>query len=190
MSSTTVDPRPGRRTILAGIVAMVVAAAAICAAVVAWLVLGGTDNDDAVVFEMPGSTTAELSEGEWALYSQEIAGTQHVAQADDISVTGPGDVGVESTFGFFSDDTSIEVDGTTYVVFARLTVPADGSYEVDIADATAGTPVVLGHYPTGETLIWVVFLTVLGGMLLGTAGFVTLVVGVVLRIRGRRARPA
>ena len=61
---------------------------------------------------------------------------------------------VESTYGFFSDDTSIDVDGTSYVVFARLDVPADGTYDVDIANASADTTVVLGHYTTDDTLGW------------------------------------
>ena len=185
MSTAAATARPGRRTMLAGVIAMVVAALAIIAAVVSWQVFSGTSTEGAVVFEMPGSTSADLTAGEWALYSLEVGGSQPVADSGDISVTGPGEVAVENTYGFFADDTSIEVDGTTYVVFARLDVPADGSYEVAITDAN-DSPVVLGHYPTGEALIWTVFVAVLGGILLGTAGFVTLIVGVVLRIRGKR----
>ncbi|MCB0895214.1 MAG: hypothetical protein H6529_14290 [Nocardioides sp.] len=190
MSTTAAHPRPGRRTITTGLVMMGVAAFAIAAAVTSWLVLGGPSSDDAVVFEMPGSATAELTAGDWGLYSQEVDGSQHVAQPSDITFTGPGDVTVESTYGFFSDDTSIDVDGTSYVVFARLDVPADGTYDVDIANASADTTVVLGHYTTDDTLGWVVVVAVLGGVLLGGAGFVTLVVGLVLRARGRRHRPA
>lgn len=186
MSATARPRRPGRRPIVAGVVMMVVAATAMVGAFLAWAFLGGPDSDGAVVFEMPGSTSATMTEGDWALYSQEVDGTQQVAYVDDITVTGPEEVGVESTVGFFEDTTSITVDGTDYQVFARLDVPTDGTYDVAITEASATTTVVLGQYTTDDNLALVVLGVVVGGVLLGAAGFVTLVVGLILRSRGRQ----
>lgn len=179
--------RPGRRTIVAGGTLLVAAVVAIGGAVLAWQVWGGPSSDGAVAFEMPGSTTADLTAGDWALYSEEVDGTQHVAYPRDISVTGPGDVGVESAIGFYEDTTSVELDGTTYQVFARLDVPTDGSYDVTVRSASERTTAVIGHYETDDTLGWVVVLTVVGAILLMLAGVVTLGTGLVLRARGRQA---
>ena len=194
MSTTTPRPgvRPGRRTLRAGLVLMVLAAVAIGGSITAWLALSGPSSDDAVVFEMPGSVTADLSAGEWALYSQEVDGTQKVAYGNQVSVEGPGEVTPDETFGFYSDTTTIDVDGTSYTVFVRLDVPTDGSYRITVADGATdpGTPVVLGHYDRDETLGLVVVLGILAGALLGAAGLVTSIVGLVLRGSGRRRTAA
>jgi hypothetical protein len=168
---------------------MVVATLAIAGSVAAWLLFGGTDSDGAEVFSMPGSVTADLTEGDWALYSEEVGGSQHVAYPDDVTVDGPGEVEVEQTFGFYSDTTTIDVDGTAYTVFARLDVPEDGSYDVTIVDDTADgeTPVVIGQYPNHDVLAIAIIVVVLGSMLIGAAGLVVLIVGLVMRTRGRRA---
>ena len=183
MSATT-HPRALR----AGIVMMVAAAVAIAGSIVGWLVLAGPSDDDAVVFEMPGAVTTELTAGRWALYSEEVGGRQKVAYRDQVAIDGPGEVTTEERFGIRGDPTTIGVDGTTYHVFLRLDVPADGSYRIAVADGSRdpGTPVVVGHYDDDGGLAVVVILGVLGGMLLGAAGLVTAIVGLVLRSRGRR----
>ena len=194
MSTVTRRPpvHPGRRALRAGLAMMVVAAFAIGASIVAWLALSGPSADDATVFEMPGTVTADLAAGEWALYSREVDGSQKVAYGNQVSAEGPGEVTTEETFGFYSDTTTIEVDDTSYRVFLRLHVPTSGSYRITVADGSTepGTPVVLGHYDRDETLGLVVVLGVLGGALLGAAGLGTAIVGLVLRAAGRRRTAA
>jgi hypothetical protein len=194
VTTTTQRPRahPGRRSLRAGVALMVVAAVAIGGSIVAWLALSGPSADGAVVFEMPGTVTADLDAGDWALYSREVDGSQKVAYGSQVSIDGPGEVTTEETFGFYSDATTIEVDGTTYHVFLRLDVPADGRYRITVADGSTdpGTPVVVGRYDRDETLGLVVVVGILAGALLGAAGMVTAIVGLVLRSAGRRRAAA
>lgn len=194
MSTATQRPQvhAGRRTLRAGLVLMVVGAFAIGASIVAWLALSGPSADGASVFEMPGTVTADLGAGEWALYSRDVDGSQKVAYGNQVSADGPGEVATEETFGFYSDTTTIEVDDTSYRVFLRLHVPVSGTYRITVADGSTdpGTPVVLGHYDRDETLGLVVVVGVLGGVLLGAAGLVTAAVGMVLRAAGRRRTAA
>lgn len=177
------------RTLKVGIALMVVATLAIVGSVVTWILFMGPSSDGAQVFRMPGSTTVDLSEGTWGLYSQEIGGTQDVANVDNVTVEGPGEVAVESTYGFFSDETSVDVDGTTYTVFMRMEVPADGTYDVSVGSdyLEEPVPVVVAQYTTDDALAYTLIFVIAGSMLLGTAGLVTTVVGVILRVRGRRA---
>lgn len=177
------------RTLKVGIALMVAAALAIVASVAVWIVFVGPSDDGARVFEMPGSTTVDLTEGTWALYSEEIRGSQSVANVDNVTVAGPGEVELETTYGFFSDDTTVDVDGTTYTVFMRMEVPADGTYDLDVGSdyLEEPVPVVVAQYTTDDALVITLVVVIAGSMLLGTAGLVTTVVGVVLRARGRRA---
>ena len=180
------------RTVRAGIGMMVVAAVTIAGSIVAWLALAGPSDADAVVFQMPGTVTAELTRGEWALYSREVGGRQKVAYGDQVAIDGPAQVRTEERFGFASDPTTIGVGGTTYHVFLRMDVPADGSYRIAVADGSSyrGTPVVVGHYDDDGGLASAVVVGVLVGVLLGAAGLVTAVTGLALRPRGRRPVPA
>jgi hypothetical protein len=194
VTTTIHQPRAhsGRRTLRAALALMVAAAVAIGGSIVAWLALSGPSADGAVVFEMPGTVTADLEAGDWALYSQEVDGSQKVAYGNQVSIDGPGQVPTEATFGFYRDPTTIGVDGTTYHVFLRLDVPTDGSYRITVADGSTdpGTPVVLGRYDRDETLGLVVVVGILAGVLLGGAGLVTAIVGLVLRGAGRRRAAA
>ena len=184
--------QPGRRTLRTALALMVVAAVAIGGSIVAWLALSGPSTDGAVVFEMPGTVTADLDAGDWALYSQEVDGSQKVAYGSQVSIEGPGEVATEETFGFYSDTTTIEVDDTTYHVFLRLDVPTTGGYRITIADGSTdpGTPVVLGRYDRDETLGLVVVIGILAGAVLGGVGLVTAIVGAVLRAAVRRRAAA
>ncbi|MCW2791705.1 MAG: hypothetical protein JWO76_803 [Nocardioides sp.] len=166
---------------------MVLAALVIAAALVWWKLLGA-HTGEAEVFEMPGAVSKELGAGEWALYSEEVGGSQRVANEDEITVEGPADVAVAGTSGFVSDLSEIDVDGTTYDVFARMRIDEAGTYVVTIAgDTTAGTtPVVLGPYTDSDGRSLVTGVVVVLAVLLGGLGLLVLVVGLVLRARGRR----
>ncbi len=181
-----------RLTLRAGVVMMVVAAVAIGGSIVVWLALAGPSDQDAVVFDMPGAVTTDLTAGEWALYSREVDGRQKVAYGDQVAIDGPGSVATEERFGPTGDPTTIGVDGTTYHVFLRLDVPADGSYRIAVADGSRGreTPVVVGHYDDDGTLAAGVIAGVLGGSLLGAVGLLTVVIALLLSGHGRRPVPA
>lgn len=171
---------------------MAVAALAIAASVVAWLVLGRTSTDGAQVSTMPGSISMEMTEGDWAMYSEVEGGSQPVAYSDEVTIEGPGDVTTEETFGFFSDTTTIKLNGTEYEVFLRLDVPQDGTYDITIAqegDGGSDDEIVIGQYPDHDVLATVVVVTVVGSVALGTIGFIVLVIGLILWLTRPRTPP-
>jgi hypothetical protein len=192
MSSTR---RPGRRTILAGLVMVATAVLALVVAIVVYRTFEGPPSDGAVVFAMPGSTSADLTAGDWALYSpKNDDNTYYVADEDEVSVEGPGVVGKRSTIGFFSDQTDVELDGVTYQVFMRLDVPADGAYTIDVAEDPVAprtpSPVAVARYDGDDVVGWWLVISILVAVPLGLIGFVTLLVGIVLRAVGRRRAAA
>ena len=166
---------------------MVVAAIGIAASVAAYFIFGKTSTDGAQLASMPGSFSAELTAGEWALYSEVIGGSRAVANADEVTIEGPGEVTKETTYGFFSDTTTIDFEGTEYEVFMRLDVPEDGTYEFDIVQefAEGEDPVVIGQYPDHDLLATFVVWTVVVSIPLGIIGFVVFLVGLILWLTGR-----
>ena len=171
-----------------GMALMAVAAVAIALSVVAWLVLGRTSTDGAQVTTMPGSVAMEMTAGDWAVYSRLEGGSHPVASTEDITIDGPGEVTTSTTYGFFSDTTTIELAGHEYEIFMRLDVPQDGTYDITF-EHDGEEEIVIGKYPDHDVLATVVVATVVGAVVLGTAGFVVLVVGLVLWLTGRRRTP-
>ena len=98
-----------------------------------------------------------------------------------------GEVTKETTYGFFSDTTTIDFEGTEYEVFMRLDVPEDGTYEFDIVQefAEGEVPVVIGQYPDHDLLAAFVVWTVVVSIPLGIIGFVVFLVGLILWLTGR-----
>ncbi|GAA1166562.1 hypothetical protein GCM10009606_49710 [Nocardioides aquiterrae] len=159
--------------------------------VVVYKAFEGPPSDGAVVFEMPGSTDADLTAGDWALYSpQNDDNTYFVASEDEVSVDGPGVVAERSTVSFFSDTTKVEIDGVEYEIFMYLDVPTTGRYTIDIVGDGEPGPVAVARYDDDELVGWVLVISVVVAVPLFLAGIVTLVVGLVLRGVGRRRAAA
>lgn len=166
---------------------MVVAALGIAAAVCAYFLFVGTSTEDAEIVTMPGSFSKELTAGEWAFYSEVVGGSRAVANTDEVTIEGPGEVTVKTTYGFFSDTTKIDFEGTEYEVFMRLDVPEDGTYEIAIKPefADGEDPVVIGHYPDHDLLAGFVVYTVVASVPLGFIGFIVTLVGLIMWLTGR-----
>jgi hypothetical protein len=169
---------------------MVVAALAVVASVVAWQAFKGPSADGAVLISGAGPVPVHLAEGQWGLYSEVVGGVQ---QTPGVAADGPADLEFVSTVGFYADTTTIDLSGATYQVFATFDVPTDGDFEFRVVDGAVSenTPVVVGHYDDDATLAIVVLVLVGAAVLLGAAGLVLLVVGLVVRSRARGSgRPA
>jgi len=144
---------------------------------------------NAELFEIPGGISKELTQGNWAVYTEVVGGGQRAPREDAYTVNGPGEVDV-IVYGFYADISEITLDGTTYELAAKLIVPADGTYEIEVArqefDPEGTEPAVLGRYT--DSTSWVFFMILLGTLffLIGLVGLVVLLVGLVLRRRGRR----
>jgi hypothetical protein len=76
----------------------------------------------------------------------------------------------------------------------RLDVPADGAYTIDVAadpvDPRTPSPVAVARYDGDEVVGWWLVISILVAVPLGLIGFVTLLVGLVLRMAGRRRTAA
>lgn len=196
MATASVPPpvsatRPrGRRTLRVGIAIMIVAALGIAASVAAYFLFGGTSTEDAELVAIPGSFSKELTAGDWAFYSEVDGGSQQVADTDDVTIEGPGEVGVKTTYGFYSDTTKIDFEGTEYEVFMRLDVPEDGTYEFTAASIDdTPFPAVIGHYPDHDLLAGFVVYTVVASIPLGIIGFVVTIIGLIMWLTGRTKTP-
>lgn len=185
-------PRPpGRRAVRVG-ATMLVGSLVLIGLCLAYGLHFATWAGDAEVFEMPGSVTKELEEGSAAVYTEVHGGVQIAPPERDYTVTGPGEVDV-IVYGFFSDPSQIRVDGTVYELAAKLEVPQDGTYEVTVADDEYREPTtaVLGRYTGSHNWRFLMILAANFFGLVGVAGLVVLLVGLVRRRRGRRtAAPA
>ena len=137
-----------------------------------------------LVLTLDGGTT-------YAVYEQSGGGTGSngdpflvAVQPGDVTITGPG--GTVPFTGSGKEGQSYSTSGTTFVAAGTFDPPTSGSYTVDVATTPAVNVVVAPSFTSfGRAAAWIGLIGL--GALLGLAGLITLIIGLVRRSSSKKA---
>ena len=134
------------------------------------------------VYVTPANFTKHLKSGTYEIFAAENRGD--VLGPNDVVVTGPGGVHIPVT-GVGAVSETISHNSSSYLAEAKFTVPMSGDYRI-VVGGPQGVPILVSN-SFGDLVkhaaLWFVMLGI--GLLVGAAGVVMLITGVVRRRRAR-----
>jgi hypothetical protein len=136
----------------------------------------------------PADDTAQLDTGTWEIYVLHGSSSNPTVLPTDVTVTAPGGATVPVRAVPSNVTETVTATGSRYVAEVRFDVPQSGSYRIAVA-GPAGTQVTIAKSITDIVKHSASWLALFGiGLIIGLAGLVMLIVGIVRR-RGARRPP-